>query len=82
MVKPFEYLYNEINHYANGGGTMKLKVKYIPFLVKSEKEIAESLTEKDFRGAPITEEHDGDYQMIEIYGTTYYRNVETGEVDY
>jgi len=61
---------------------MNFKWKYIPYLVKSEADIVKSLNEEDFNGAPITEEPDGDYQMIEIYGTTYYRNIETGKIDY
>lgn len=61
---------------------MNSRWKYIPTLVRSEEDIAKSLEEKDFEGAPVTEEPDGDYQVIEINGTNYYRNVETGNVDY
>lgn len=64
-----------------GGFGMKFKWKYVPFLVKSEDDIKNSLTNEDFKNAPITEEPDGDYQVIDIYGTTYYRNIETGEID-
>ncbi len=61
---------------------VKYKWKYIPFLAKGEDDIVKSLSEEDFDGAPITEEPDSAYQMIEIYGTTYYRNIETGRIDY
>jgi len=61
---------------------MRFKWKYIPFLIRSNDDIVKSLSPKDFEGAPITEEPDGDYQMIEILGTTYYRNIETGIIDY
>lgn len=45
-------------------------------------EIARKLTKEDFKGTPITEEPDGDYQVVEVNGTFYYRNVETGKIDY
>lgn len=45
-------------------------------------DIAKSLTADDFEGAPIAEEPDGDFQMIDLYGTTFYRDIETGEVSY
>lgn len=61
---------------------MKFKWRYIPFLVKSEEDIAKALTAEDFEGAPITEEPDGNYQVIEIYGINYYRNMDTGEIDF
>ena len=38
------------------------------------------IKEKDFEGAPETHESDGIYQFIEIEGTTYFRNVDTGEI--
>ncbi len=61
---------------------MEIKRKIIPFIVKDKRDIAKTLTEKDFEDAPITEEPDGDYQMLEIYGTTYFRNMDTGDISY
>lgn len=69
------------NTTANGGLNVKFKWKYVPFIVKGKEDIIKSLTTEDFEGAPITEEPDGEFQMIEIFGTTYYRNIETGEID-
>ena len=45
-----------------------------------ERDYSSELTEKDFEGAPETHESDGIYQFIEIEGTTYFRNVDTGEI--
>jgi hypothetical protein len=40
----------------------------------------DQLTEKDFQGAPITEESDGIYKFITVNGIMYFLNVETGEI--
>ncbi len=61
---------------------MEFKWKYIPYIIRSKMDIAKSLTADDFEGAPIAEEPDGDFQMIDLYGTTFYRDIETGEVSY
>lgn len=38
------------------------------------------ITEKDFEGAPETEEPDGVYQFFILNDKIYYRNKETGKI--
>lgn len=47
---------------------------------KGDRIMIDRLTEKDFEGAPITEEADGVYKFISVNETMYFLNVETGEI--
>lgn len=38
-------------------------------------------TEKDFEGAPVTDEPNGTFQVVELNGKNWYRNIDTGEIE-
>ncbi len=47
-----------------------------------EKFIKSTLTEDDFKDAPMTQEPDGVYQLLFVKNGMYTRNVDTGEIDF